>query len=195
MGTEIGQPKESEASCELPLDGMPPGLFGRIMPAFRHNLLGIGIMCNKDCKVLFTKRSVIIYDKNKKPFLTGWSKTGGANVWRISLHPDMANVQPCPNDPDNIQEEATLGVFSAYDLPYIEVIVKYLHTSAGYHEQDTWIKPIKAGNYESWPGIKYNNAAKYCPSAEKTIKGHMVRTLQNFRSTKPKGKESEEDRI
>ena len=72
VGTATGQPQLSSASCELPLEGMPPDLFGHIMPAFRHNLLGIGILCDKDCKVLFTKEMVIIYDKNNEPFLTGW---------------------------------------------------------------------------------------------------------------------------
>ena len=173
---------------------MPPGLFGRIMPAFRHNLLGTGIMCNKDCKVLFTKRSVIIYDKNKKLFLIWWRETDGAKLTRISLQPDLANVQPCPDDPDNIQEEATLGLFSVYDLPYEEALVNYLHASAGYHVWDTWLKSIKAGKYESWTGLTYNNATKYCPSADKIIKGQMVQTCQNIRSTKPKRKESESNR-
>ena len=78
-------------------------------------------MCDKDCKVLFTRRSVIIYDKSKKPFLTGWSETDGAKMWHVLLKPDLTNVQPCPGypeDPENIQEEATLGVFIAYDFPY-----------------------------------------------------------------------------
>ena len=80
VGTPIGHPHESEESYELLLDGMPPGLFGRIMPSLRHNILEIGIMCDKDCKVLFTRRSVIIFDKSKKPFLTGWSETYGAKI-------------------------------------------------------------------------------------------------------------------
>ena len=184
VGTATGQPQEFEAICELPLDDIPPGLFGHIMPSFPHNILGIGIMCDKDCKVLFTKRSVIIYDKNKRLFLIWWRETDGAKLTRISLQPDLANVQPCPDDPDNIQEEATLGLFSAYDLPYIEALVNYLHAAAGYPMRDTWLKAIKAGNYESWTGLTYNNAAKYCPSADETIKEHMVQTRHNVRSTK-----------
>ena len=73
--------------------------------------------------------------------------------------------------------------------------MKYLHAASVYPAQDTWIKATKAGNYESWPGITYNNAAKYFPSADETIKEHMVQTRQNIRSIKPKKKESEADRI
>ena len=55
VGTAVGHAVESEASCKLPLPDIPPDLFGNIMPGFRHNLLGIGNLCNKDCRVVFTK--------------------------------------------------------------------------------------------------------------------------------------------
>ena len=73
LGTAAaGQLQESTARCRIPIKGMPSDLFAHIMPGFQHSLLGIGIMCDKDCKVLFTKRRVTIYDKNGTPFLTGW---------------------------------------------------------------------------------------------------------------------------
>ena len=65
VGTANGHVEESAASCELPLPGMPPGLFGHIMSAFKHNLIGIGGLCDADCKVLFSKHTVVVYDKNK----------------------------------------------------------------------------------------------------------------------------------
>ena len=52
---------------------------------------------------------------------------------------------------------------------------------------DAWVWLIKLiGNYESWPGLTYNNAIRYCPSADETIKCHMVKTRQGVLSTKPK---------
>ena len=89
VGKATGQAQTSEASCKLPLPDLPPGLFGHIMPGFTHNLLGIGNLCDKDCKVLFTKYSVIIYDNNDQPFLKGWRETSGSKMWRISLRPDL----------------------------------------------------------------------------------------------------------
>ena len=64
VGTATGQAQTSESSCELPLPDLPPGLFGHIMPGFTYNLYGIGNLCDKYCKVLFTKHSVSIYDSN-----------------------------------------------------------------------------------------------------------------------------------
>ena len=43
VGTATGQAQTSEASCELPLPDIPPGLFGHIMSVFTHNFLALGI--------------------------------------------------------------------------------------------------------------------------------------------------------
>ena len=60
VGTATGQAQESEAFWESPLPDLSPGLFGHFMYGSKHNLLGIGNLCDKDCKVLFKKHSVII---------------------------------------------------------------------------------------------------------------------------------------
>ena len=73
-----------------------------------------------------------------------------------------------------------------YDLPSVEVLVKYFHAAAGFPVKDTWLKAIKNKNYVSWPGLTYENARKYCPSADDNLKGHLVQTRQGIRSTKPK---------
>ena len=119
-----GQAQESEASCELPPPDLPPGLFGNVMSGFKYNILGIGNLCDKDCKVLFKKHLVIIYDRNNKPFLKGQRETLGAKLCCISLSQDLANFLPCHEDPTvDSQEEATLEEFSAYDFPSLEALV------------------------------------------------------------------------
>ena len=50
--------------------------------------------------------------------------------------------------------------------------------------KSTWLKAIKNGNFDSWPGLTYNNAAKYFPHSVETLKGHMVKSSQGVRSTK-----------
>ena len=71
-------------------------------------------------------------------------------------------------------------------------MVKYFYAADGYPVRSTLIKAIKAGNYESWPGLTYNDAGRYCPSADETIKGHMVQTRRDVRSTKPKEREADQ---
>ena len=63
-------------------------------------------------------------------------------------------------------------------------LVRYMHAAAGFPVRSTWLKAIKNGNFNSWPGLTYNNAAKYCPQPIETMKGHMVQSSQGFRSTK-----------
>ena len=73
VGTASVQPKISSASCKLDLPGLPKDLptSGHVMPGFHHNLLGIGEFCDTDCKVLFTKTRVTIFDKKGEPVITG----------------------------------------------------------------------------------------------------------------------------
>ena len=192
ISTATGQAQTSEASCELPLPDLPPGLFGHIMSGFTHNLLGIGNLCDKYCKVLLTKHTVSIYDSSDQPFLKGWRETSGAKLWCISLRPDLKpDLAQCPpryedTTADLQEKQATLEEFSAYDLPSMEALVVYFHAAAECPVRDIWLKAIKAGNYDSWPGLTYINATKYFPSADKTIKGHMVHTRQGVRSKNPK---------
>jgi len=41
-------------------------------------------------------------------------------------------------------------------------------------------------NCDTFEGLTYANAAKYCPDADETILGHLAQQRQNVRSTKPK---------
>ena len=56
------------------------------MPTFKHNLLGIGRLCNHGCTVLFDSNAVTVFSKdNKNILLKGWRDTTGAKLWRFSL--------------------------------------------------------------------------------------------------------------
>ena len=65
-----------------------------------------------------------------------------------------------------------------YDLPSMEALVRYMHAAAGFPVQSTWLKAIKNGDFNSWPGLTYNNAAKYFPQSIETMKVHMVQSSQ-----------------
>ena len=82
--------------------------------------------------------------------------------------------------------QAIPAAHSVYDLPSVEALVRYMHAAAGFPVRYTWIRSIQKRNFATWPGLTYYNAAKYCPCAVETIKGHMVQSLQGVRSTKKK---------
>ena len=75
---------------------------------------------------------------------------------------------------------------NAHDLPIVCSLVHYLHACTGFPVRSTWLAAIKAGDFTSWPGLNYTNAAKYCPVSVETLKGHMTQTRQGARSIKPK---------
>ena len=111
---------------------------------------------NSYFKVLLTKTIVTIFDKKGKPVITGWRDNNGTKLWNIYLLPneDDSHVR-------NQSEQTTLGVYSAYDIPSILDLVRYFHAYAGYPVRSTCLNAINAGNYESWTGLTYDNAAWY----------------------------------
>ena len=121
----------------------------------------IGNFCDKDCKVVFTQRTVTIHNKNRKPFLRGWRELVGAKLRCIPLKPDLASISPLPDN--NPQQETTLNAFSAYDLPSVEALVIYFHAAARYPVRSTWLRAIEAGNFASFPGLTLANAMRVCP--------------------------------
>ena len=51
-----------------------------------------------------------------------------------------------------------------------------MHAAAGFPVKSMWLRSIKKVDFETWPGLTYSNAEKYCPRAVETIKGHMVQS-------------------
>ena len=74
----------------------------------------------------------------------------------------------------NSAEHRNLKAYSTYDLPSVEVPVRYFHATDGFPVRTTWLKSIKVGNYLTWTGLTLANATAYCPSADETIKGNIV---------------------
>jgi hypothetical protein len=62
---------------------------------------------------------------------------------------------------------------NAYDLLSIRQTVRYHHPATGFPVAHTWIKGIKAGNYNIWLTITLSTAQRYFLEYDKTQKGHM----------------------
>ena len=175
VGTATGAPNLSSARADSLLTQLPPKARegGHIMPSFKHNLMGLGPICDADCTVTFSKTTVTIFDPRGQPIGTGWREPKRSRLWRISLLPEAHDIPTAPDD----AESSSLQAFSAYDLPSVQALVHYLHAAAGFPVKSTWLKAIKAGNFATWPGLTYNNAAKYYPhSSDETIMGHLAQS-------------------
>ena len=149
------------------------------MPTFKHNLLGIGRLCDHECTFLFDSDAVTVYAKNNKTILLkGWIDTTGAKLWRFSLRPEENHVSSIQTKSPTIPT-----ALNTHDLPSVGALVRYLHAAAGFPVKSTWLAAIKAGNFSTWPGLTYANASRYCPNCEETSKGHLTQAKQGIRST------------
>jgi hypothetical protein len=84
------------------------------------------------------------------------------------------------------QQKQVASANNVHDLPSIPKAITFLHAAAGFPVKDTWIKAIKNGHYQTWPGLTLAAVIKHCPDAVETQKGHMKKQRQNVRSTKVK---------
>ena len=73
---------------------------------------------------------------------------------------------------------------NVYELPSIEQTIRYLHTAAGHPTEETWLKAVSRGNYNSWPLIDVRNVREHFPQSEETQLGHMRGARQGVRSTR-----------
>ena len=126
------------------------------MTGFQDNLVGVGLICEANCTVNFTKHAVNIYSLNGTPIFTGWHETTGTCFWHMSIMPNPLDMPQLPYD----HNTTTLQAFSAYVIPSVEALIRYFHAAAGFPVRETWLKFIKAGNFMTWPGLTYQNAAK-----------------------------------
>ena len=149
------------------------------MPNFHHNFMGIGLLCDHGCRVLFEKTSVTVFSKDGTIILRGCSEPSGSKMWKLSLRPEYHPAVP----PEWSSGPTALN---AHDLPSVGALVRYLHAATGFPVKSTWLAAIKAGNYASWPGLTYANSNNYFPVSIDTLQGHLNKYRQGARSTKPK---------
>jgi hypothetical protein len=65
VGDAAGSKHCSSAQADIQLD--LPSRNNKIMPSFQHNLIGIGKLCDNDCKVVFDKMAVTVFAHNTAP--------------------------------------------------------------------------------------------------------------------------------
>ena len=133
---------------------------GYIMPTFTNTLFGVGPICYADSIVVFKKEDVTVLSPIGEPILQRWGEYKLPRLWRFPLIPDTKQKGIYTTTSQNKPEANNV-----YDLPSMEALVRYMHAAAGFPVRSTWLKAIKNGKFNSWPGLTYNNTAKYCPKS------------------------------
>jgi hypothetical protein len=152
------------------------------IPGLSHSsLISIGKLCDAGCTAEFDNTKVIVKFNNKN-IIEGPRDTR-TGLWRIPM------TSP-PSTPNTTQQ-----CNSAYTTQSIPELIKFLHATAFSPTKMTWLKAIKKGFYQSWPGITYEAVNKHFPTSMDMHKGHMDQTRKNERSTKTKTDDIEQEQI
>ena len=74
VGKATGQTQQSAGMGKLALPHLPSEFTtkGHLMSGFRHTLIGVALLCDANCTVTFTRKSVIVRDKQGTEVITGW---------------------------------------------------------------------------------------------------------------------------
>jgi hypothetical protein len=136
VGDAAGSKHRSSAQADIQLN--LPSRNAKIMLSFQHNLLGIGKLCDNDCKVVFDKTAVTVFAHDGSMLLKGWREQDGAKLWWFSL---ILNNNVTPT-----WAMQAPAILNAHDLPSVGALVHYLHAAAGFPVKSTWLAAIKAGN-------------------------------------------------
>ena len=160
---------------------------GHIIPGFTNNLLSLGKLCDEDCSAHLDKHKLEVLDKHGNKILHGDREQSGARLWRVNIAPEppppAASTTPLQKDsPPSLTTRKQVRVL---DLPNTPALIAYHHATAGYPVKQTWLDAIKRGAYKTWPGLTYTLAARHCPDADETLRGHMAQPRQHIRSTQP----------
>ena len=152
---------KSTATATLPIPKSAADLptTGYIMTSFTITLIGVGPICNADCKVLFTKKDVVVISPEGKTILTGWREKTPPKLWSFAFKPKGQEKL------DTTTNLLVPAAHNAYDLPSLEALAKYMYAAAGFPVKSTWLRAIKKGNFATWPRLTYSNAANYCPQS------------------------------
>jgi len=147
-----------------------------ILPGLKTPLVSVNKMAEEGYTTIFHpgeegvtihKPGTVEITMTEPPILQG-CKTQGDKLWTVSA------------DEEPTKEQAQ----HAYDLPSIGQTVRYLHAAAGFPTEESWIKAIRAGNYNTWPTITPSTVRRHFPESDETQKGHMKRQRQGVRSTR-----------
>jgi hypothetical protein len=168
----------------LPFESLSPeARKADVLPGLRPNsLVSVGKLADANYTTIFHPQGqgVTIHERSsfklklyRDPVLQGWRDANG--LWRLSRDKKQCN--------EGDQSKTELAA-SVYGLPSIAQTVRYLHAAAGFPVKDTWIKAIKNGNYNTWPGITPEIVSKHFPESVETQKGHLKKQRQNVRSTR-----------
>ena len=162
---------------KLPFQLREPANEMNVVPGVHTSLISASKMADAGYITILDKDELNIYDSttttialSKKAMLKGYRCTQ-SGLWRIPLKDKVQN-----ENTDTIlmqRPSASESICHVFELPSTKKTIVYYHACAGFPTQETWLRAICAGNYDTWPGLTASSAAKHFPEHDEEKKGHM----------------------
>ena len=142
--TADGRVEKLPATAILPIPQLasyfPTTVF--IIPSFANTLVGVRLICDADCTLVFTKQDVTVFSLKVKPILTCWKENKLPRLWLLALKPTEDFLIHHTS-----KSQKTSSVHSAQDLPSVEAPGQYMHAASELPVKSTWLKAIKKGDF------------------------------------------------
>ena len=140
-----------------------------------NNLGNMSTMTRNGYIPIFEGDKMSIYDaRNITITVSRAAVLGGGyapheKLWRIPLVKNVTNIRhqtaTVKKSPAQLLQDGppppTDIAFSVYELKTRPELICYFHAAAGFPMKPTWVKAIKNGHYESWPGLTWEVTSKY----------------------------------
>jgi hypothetical protein len=161
--------QSNEETCLLNLNELPRAAReAHTIPGLTHSsLISIGTLCDAGCTAEFDQTKVVVKYNNNN-ILEG-QRDNQTGLWRIPMNPTTIKQTT------NTKQQCN----NAYRTQSIPELIEFLHATAFSPTKTTWLKAIKQGFFQSWPGLTYSAANKYFPASIDMQKGHMDQTQKN----------------
>ena len=175
---------KSTHTCDVVIPGLPTVLTGHIVRGLTMaSLVGIRILCNAGCEVVFTaKHCDVMY--NSKLILRGY-KDPQTDLWTLPITSDAIKQQSTVGkdlgDQKNPRQLHVAGF--THSVRTRANAVKFAHQSLCNPKISTLMKALKKGFLKGCPNLSEELVTKYLNPSPATAKGHMKRPKRGIRST------------
>ena len=165
----------------LDIPSLPPE--ARIQHLFPEmsttGLLSIGQLCDYGCTAKFSKRRLVIRDKNNTVIIIGHRIPFEDNGYTTGMWMVHLDQNKPPATIEHISNAIVLADTTKKDLAQ-------LHPSLGFPVPSTLLDAIEQGFLSTFPGLTKKLVRKHLPKSLQTGKGHLDQERQNLQSTKTK---------
>jgi len=181
-------------------------LVGHVVPKLSiASLIGIRVLCDTGCEVVFTKTNCDIWYKGKV-ILSG-TKEPSTDLWTLPIGPQneqakktivnnkcvptaLRKVGQAPQKsikvPSDAHYGATHAASFAHSVKTRANAVKFAHQALCNPKISTLLKAVRRGFLDGCPNLSEKLINKYLNASPATAKGHMKRPRHGIRSTTPK---------